>query len=122
MALVVQNLPTNARDTGDVSLIPGSEDSLEKGMATHSSIHTWRIPWTEEPGGLEESRTHSLDCSPEWNSGTPSTTHVSLFQSHHKHALLLIKATATNRFGNNKTKTSTDHFSDNPQLLKIHWH
>ena len=28
------------------------EDSLEKEMATHSSIPTWRIPWTEEPGGL----------------------------------------------------------------------
>ena len=31
----------------------GSEDSLEKGMATHSSILAWRIPWTEEPGGLQ---------------------------------------------------------------------
>ena len=29
------------------------EDPLEKGMATHSSIHAWRIPWTEEPGGLQ---------------------------------------------------------------------
>ena len=28
------------------------EDSLEKGMATHSSIFAWRIPWTEDPGGL----------------------------------------------------------------------
>ena len=28
------------------------EDPLEKGMVTHSSIHAWRIPWTEEPGGL----------------------------------------------------------------------
>ena len=31
----------------------GQEDPLEKGMATHSSILTWRIPWTEEPGGLQ---------------------------------------------------------------------
>ena len=30
----------------------GHEDSLEKGSATHSSIIAWRIPWTEEPGGL----------------------------------------------------------------------
>jgi len=30
----------------------GQEDSLEKGSATHSSIIAWRIPWTEEPGGL----------------------------------------------------------------------
>ena len=31
----------------------GQEDLLEKEMATHSSIHTWRIPWTEEAGGLQ---------------------------------------------------------------------
>ena len=31
----------------------GEEDPLEKGMATHSSILAWRIPWTEEPGGLQ---------------------------------------------------------------------
>ena len=31
----------------------GQEDPLEEGMATHSSILTWRIPWTEEPGGLQ---------------------------------------------------------------------
>ena len=31
----------------------GQEDSLEKGMATHFSVLAWRIPWTEEPGGLE---------------------------------------------------------------------
>ena len=39
--------------TGDTGSIPGSEDPLEKGMATHSSILAWRIPWTEEPGGLQ---------------------------------------------------------------------
>ena len=31
----------------------GQEEPLEKGMATHSSILAWRIPWTEEPGGLQ---------------------------------------------------------------------
>ena len=31
---------------------PGGEDPLEKGMATHSSILAWKIPWTEDPGGL----------------------------------------------------------------------
>ena len=30
----------------------GQEDSLEKGMATHSNIHAWKIPWTEKPGRL----------------------------------------------------------------------
>ena len=34
-------------------MIPGREDPLEKGMAPHSSIHAWRIQWTEEPGGLQ---------------------------------------------------------------------
>ena len=33
-------------------LFLGQEDPLEKGMATHSSILAWRIPWTDEPGGL----------------------------------------------------------------------
>ena len=42
----------NAGDTGDVVQSFGREDSLEEGMATHSSILAWRIPWTEEPGGL----------------------------------------------------------------------
>ena len=32
---------------------PSQEDPLEKGIATHSSILAWRIPWTEEPGGLQ---------------------------------------------------------------------
>ena len=38
---------------GDLGLIPGQEDTLEEGMATHSCILAWRIPWTEEPGGLQ---------------------------------------------------------------------
>ena len=52
MVLVVKNYPANAGDIKDVGSIPGSEDPLEEGMATHSSILAWRIPWTEEPGGL----------------------------------------------------------------------
>ena len=42
----------NARDPGS---IPGSylEDPLKKGMATYSRVLVWRIPWTEEPGGLQ---------------------------------------------------------------------
>ena len=52
MALGVKNLPVNAVDLRDESLIPASEDPLEKEMAIHSGILAWRIPWTEEPGGL----------------------------------------------------------------------
>ena len=37
------------------------EDPLEEGMATHSSILAWRIPWTEEPGGLQ-STVHGVQC------------------------------------------------------------
>ena len=49
-AQMVKNLPV-MQETRVQSL--GWEDSLEKGMATHSSILAWRIPWTEEPGGLQ---------------------------------------------------------------------
>ena len=42
----------SACNAGEASLIPGSEDLLEKGMATHCSILAWRIPWTEESMGL----------------------------------------------------------------------
>ena len=50
MAQRVKNLPS-MQETQVQSL--GWEDPLEKGMATHSSILAWRMPWTEEPGGLQ---------------------------------------------------------------------
>ena len=53
MVLVVKNLPANAGDVRDSSLILGLEDPLEEDMTTHSSILAWRVPWTEEPGGLQ---------------------------------------------------------------------
>ena len=37
----------------DMGLILGQEGPLEKGMATHSSVLVWRVPWTEEPDGLQ---------------------------------------------------------------------
>ena len=46
----VKRLPT-MRETWVRSL--GQEDTLEKEMATHSSIHAWKIPWTKEPAGLQ---------------------------------------------------------------------
>ena len=51
VVLVVKNLPANAGDITVGCSIPGSEDPLEEGMATDSSILAWRIPWTEEPDG-----------------------------------------------------------------------
>ena len=50
MAQMVNNLPS-MQEAPVLSL--GQEDPLEKGMATHSRILAWRIPWTEEPGGLQ---------------------------------------------------------------------
>ena len=44
---------------GDLGSIPGSGRSPGEGMATHSSILAWEIPWTEEPGGLESGVTKS---------------------------------------------------------------
>ena len=49
VALVVKNLPANAGDIRDSVRSLGQEDPLEEGMATHSSILAWRIPWTVEP-------------------------------------------------------------------------
>ena len=51
-ALVVKYTAASAGEVSDVGSIVGQEDPLEEGMATHSSILAWRIPWTEEPGGL----------------------------------------------------------------------
>ena len=50
---MVKNPPTNVGDIRDVGPSLGWEDSLEEDMATHSRILAWRIPWTEEPGGLQ---------------------------------------------------------------------
>ena len=53
MAQTVKNLPA-VQETQVQSL--GQEDPLEKEIATHSSILAWRIPWREEPGGLQSMR------------------------------------------------------------------
>ena len=50
VAQTVKNPPV-MQDTQVQSL--GLKDPLEKEMATHSSIHAWKIPWTEDPGGLQ---------------------------------------------------------------------
>ena len=50
MAQIVKNLPAT-KETQVQSLV--QEDPLEKGMATHSNILAWRIPWTDEPGRLQ---------------------------------------------------------------------
>ena len=72
IAQMVKRLPT-MQETWVQSL--GWEDPLEKEMATHSSIHVWKIPWTEEPGGLHT--VHGV---------TKSRTRLSNFTSLHLHA------------------------------------
>ena len=50
VAQMLKNLPA-MQETQVLSL--GQEDPLEKGISTHSSVLAWKIPWTEEPGGLQ---------------------------------------------------------------------
>ena len=57
MAQTIKNLSA-MQETQVQSL--GQEDPLEKGMAAHSSILAWRIPWTEEPGGFQSLRSHRV--------------------------------------------------------------
>ena len=58
VVLVVKNPPANAAAIRDAYL--GQEDPLEVGTAAHSSIHAWRIPWTEEPDRLKSIGSHRV--------------------------------------------------------------
>ena len=73
VVLVVKNLPANAEDLKDDSLISESGRSPGEGMATHSSILAWKIPWTEEPGGLQSMGSqrvgHDLATRPQQGAG-----------------------------------------------------
>ena len=60
---MVKNLPTMQIWVWSL----GQEDPLEKKMATHSRILTWKIPWTEEPGGLQFMRSQELDMTERLN-------------------------------------------------------
>ena len=75
---VIKNPLANAGNIEDLGLIPGSGRSLEDDMATHSSILAWRIPRTEEPGGLQsiglQSWTHLKQVTMAW--------HIPDYQTH----------------------------------------
>ena len=60
VAQMVKNLPAMLENWIQ-SL--GREDPLEKGVATHSSILAWRIPWAEKPGGLQSMGSKELDTT-----------------------------------------------------------
>ena len=55
---MVKNPTAKAEDIESQVQSLGQEDPLKEGMATHSSILAWRIPWTEEPGGLHSPWSH----------------------------------------------------------------
>ena len=59
-ALMIKNLPSNAGDTETRVRSLGWEDPLEEGVATCSSVLAWRIPWTEELGGLQSIGSHRI--------------------------------------------------------------
>ena len=63
MARWVKNMPA-MQETQEIYVrFLSWEDSLEKAMATHSSVLAWRIPWTEEPGGLQSIGHKKLDMT-----------------------------------------------------------
>jgi len=70
VALVVKNPPAKAGDNRCL----GREDPLEKGMATHSSVLAWRIPWTEEPD-------YSPWIAKSWTQRSPSPASLGNFLS-----------------------------------------
>ena len=57
----VKNLPANSGDTGDVDSCLGQKDPLEEEIATHSSVLVWKIPWTEEPSGLQSTESPRVE-------------------------------------------------------------
>ena len=57
---MAKNPPASAGDMKDAARPLGQEDALEEGMATHSSVISWRTPWTEEPGGLQPIRSQRV--------------------------------------------------------------
>ena len=68
MALAVKNSLANAGDPRDAGSIPGSGRSSGLGNGKHSSILDWKVPWIEEPGGLQsmgvtKSQTQQSDCT-----------------------------------------------------------
>ena len=70
VALLVKNLPAIA---GDIRSL-GWEDPLEEGTAIHSSVLAWRIPWKDEPGGLQFKGLHRVGL--DWSDLTHTNTHT----------------------------------------------
>ena len=71
---MVKNLPA-MQETW--VLFPELEDNMREGMAMHSSILAWRIPWTEEPSWLQAMRAQTLDMTEQLNMQNVEATQVS---------------------------------------------
>ena len=56
-----KEIACQSRRHGDTGLILGGEDPPEEDVATHSSFLAWRIPWTEEPGGLQSIKSQRVE-------------------------------------------------------------
>ena len=77
MAQWVKNAPAKQETQEKGVRSPGREDPLEKGLAAHSSILAWRIPWTEDPGWLQSMGSQRVEC----DSATKQTQMVSVYNS-----------------------------------------
>ena len=88
MVLVIKDLPANAGDIRDVGLILGLGC-----MATHSSILAWKIPRTEEPGGLQSMGSHRVGRTQLKHLSTQARTHAFVFNF--KFSLVRSKASFT---------------------------
>ena len=71
----VKNLPAMQRP-GLMVWYPGQQDPLEKGMATYSHVLAWKIPWTEESGGIQSMGSQRVKHKWETNTSTFSCQHT----------------------------------------------
>ena len=79
--IVVKNLPVMQELQETQIRYLGQEDPLEEGMATHSNILAWRIPWTQEPGGLWSIELRSIG----WQRVRHFSSDLACMQSHNRH-------------------------------------
>ena len=80
---------------------PDQGDTLEKWMATNSSIHTWRIPWTEEPGHLQSMRSQRIGH--DWVTNIHTHTYICIYHFYFTNVLF---TSFFNVFGNSQMKFS----------------
>ena len=111
MAQLAKNPPATAGDKRDVSVIPESGRSPGEGMATHSGILAWRIPGTDEPGGLQ-----SMHCR---ESDTTGYAHTHAHTHTHTHTIIssalkiLLGAMAQPHFSQEQLSRNKDYGKEN---------